>query len=132
MSTRTMDAAERELAEAQTIRLDDDGQPIVETATCGTCGRSWNDAAISGRTPTPSGRCPFEADHAPVIEVVTECSARLTETWHLQEPEGWKSMTSDQKQEAIWEALSSGDAQIVEERPHDEEDREIVKGPRHA
>lgn len=37
-----------------------DGRPVVRVATCGTCGRSWNDAAISDRTPVPSGRCPFE------------------------------------------------------------------------
>ena len=41
----------------------DDGTEIIRTATCGTCGRSWNDAAISSRTPTPSARCPFEFDH---------------------------------------------------------------------
>lgn len=46
-----------------TVRLDDDGEPIVAVATCGTCGRSWNDAAVSALTPVPAGRCPFEYDH---------------------------------------------------------------------
>jgi hypothetical protein len=46
-----------------TPRYDDDGNEIVNVATCGTCGRSWNDAAISSWTPAPSARCPFEYDH---------------------------------------------------------------------
>jgi len=45
------------------VLFDDDGREIVVVATCGTCGRSWNDAAISAITPTPSGRCPFEHEH---------------------------------------------------------------------
>jgi hypothetical protein len=49
--------------EGAELRYDDDGAPIVEVATCGHCGRSWNDAAISAVTPVPSGRCPFEYDH---------------------------------------------------------------------
>lgn len=32
-------------------------------ATCGHCGRTWDDAHISGMTPTPAGRCPFEHMH---------------------------------------------------------------------
>ena len=31
-----------------------------EIATCGDCGRSWDDSIVTGMTPTPSGRCPFE------------------------------------------------------------------------
>lgn len=46
-----------------TPRYDDDGREIVVVATCGVCGRSWNDAAISSVTPVPSARCPFEYDH---------------------------------------------------------------------
>jgi len=42
---------------------DDDGNEIMDIATCGTCGRSWNDAAVSSWTPAPSGRCPFEYEH---------------------------------------------------------------------
>lgn len=40
--------------------FDADGREIVNVATCGTCGRSWNDAQISDVTPAPAGRCPFE------------------------------------------------------------------------
>lgn len=31
-----------------------------EIATCGECGRSWDDSIPTGMTPAPSGRCPFE------------------------------------------------------------------------
>ena len=34
-------------------------------ATCGTCGLSWNDCTSTSMTPTPAGRCPFEAFHSP-------------------------------------------------------------------
>jgi hypothetical protein len=33
-------------------------------ATCGTCGRSWDDDIITSMTPAPSARCPFEYCHA--------------------------------------------------------------------
>lgn len=46
-----------------TPRYDDDGRERVDVATCGTCGRSWNDAQSSSLTPAPSGRCPFEYEH---------------------------------------------------------------------
>ncbi len=32
-------------------------------AVCGHCGRGWDDSVITGLTPTPSARCPFEYDH---------------------------------------------------------------------
>ncbi len=31
--------------------------------TCGTCGRHWDDDIVTGITPAPSGRCPFEYYH---------------------------------------------------------------------
>jgi hypothetical protein len=34
-----------------------------DVATCGTCGRSWDDSVITSVTPVPGGRCPFEAEH---------------------------------------------------------------------
>jgi hypothetical protein len=40
------------------------GEPAKDKATCGTCGRSWDDGKITGWTPAPSGRCPFEYFHA--------------------------------------------------------------------
>lgn len=45
------------------LQLDDAGAPIVRMTTCGTCGFAWNDALITGLTPTPSGRCPNEYGH---------------------------------------------------------------------
>lgn len=44
-------------------------QPTSDgTHTCGGCGRSWNDDVSTSITPSPSGRCPFEAFHANVEE----------------------------------------------------------------
>lgn len=34
-----------------------------DVAECGGCGRMWDDAVVTGVTPTPSARCPFEYDH---------------------------------------------------------------------
>lgn len=42
--------------------LKDDEHPPGRT-TCGTCGRSWDDDAVTDRTPVPSARCPFEPFH---------------------------------------------------------------------
>jgi hypothetical protein len=39
------------------------GTDPADVATCGHCGRSWNDAASTSVTPAPSGRCPFEYEH---------------------------------------------------------------------
>src|SRR4051794_34057226 len=35
----------------------------ADIATCGACGRSWDDAVGTAWTPAPSARCPFEYDH---------------------------------------------------------------------
>lgn len=51
-------------------------EPVMEVATCGACGRSWNDALITSRTPAPSARCPFEYEHDPTCGV---CGAVLRE-----------------------------------------------------
>jgi len=39
------------------------GAMLADFATCGSCGRMWNDADVTGWTPAPSARCPFEYDH---------------------------------------------------------------------
>jgi hypothetical protein len=39
------------------------GQSAKDKATCGHCGISWDDGIITGWTPTPSARCPFEYFH---------------------------------------------------------------------
>ncbi len=43
-------------------------QPAKGRATCGTCGRSWDDGIATGYTPAPSARCPFEYFHDEVSE----------------------------------------------------------------
>jgi hypothetical protein len=40
-----------------------DGEAATDRCTCGRCGLSWDDAISTSMTPTPSGRCPFEAFH---------------------------------------------------------------------
>ncbi len=37
--------------------------PAKDRATCGECGRSWDDAIPTAWTPVPSTRCPFEYFH---------------------------------------------------------------------
>lgn len=49
--------------EMGTVYFDGNGNPRVDMATCGHCGRSWNDALGTSITPVPSARCPFEYDH---------------------------------------------------------------------
>lgn len=39
------------------------GQPAEDRATCGHCGLSWDDGKVTGWTPAPGGRCPFEYYH---------------------------------------------------------------------
>ena len=39
--------------------------PDAQIATCGHCGRSWDDSLSTAWTPAPSGRCPFEYEHQP-------------------------------------------------------------------
>jgi hypothetical protein len=40
-----------------------DGEHKPDLATCGHCGRTWDNARISSLTPAPSARCPFEYAH---------------------------------------------------------------------
>lgn len=37
--------------------------PATDRVTCGTCGRSWDDAVSTAYTPAPGARCPFEYWH---------------------------------------------------------------------
>ncbi len=37
--------------------------PSRSIATCGHCGRSWDDSIPTHLTPVPAGRCPFEYSH---------------------------------------------------------------------
>lgn len=42
------------------------GQKAKDPCTCGTCGRTWDDAIATAYTPAPSARCPFEYFHREV------------------------------------------------------------------
>lgn len=35
----------------------------TDIATCGVCGLSWDDSIVTGITPAPAARCPFEHFH---------------------------------------------------------------------
>jgi hypothetical protein len=50
----------REILNAKAYRRE---YPNADIATCGFCGRSWDDSHPSTWTPAPSARCPFEYDH---------------------------------------------------------------------
>lgn len=50
-------------------RKDENGNTVEDIATCGECGKSWNDALVSGSTPAPSGRCPYEGIHEEIAEL---------------------------------------------------------------
>lgn len=84
-----------------TLTYDDDtGAAVATWAECGTCGRRWNDAASTGRTPAPSGRCPFEDEHqddAPTdadraeladLELVAHLGHRARYAWTGPRPHG--------------------------------------------
>lgn len=51
------------------VQLDESGETREDIATCGECGKSWNDALITDRTPVPSGRCPYESIHDEIEEL---------------------------------------------------------------
>ena len=54
------------------------GQKAAAKATCGHCGLSWDDGKVTGMTPAPSARCPFEAFHLdapePAEQVLRACN----------------------------------------------------------
>lgn len=55
--------------------------------TCGDCGLSWDDDAVTSMTPAPAGRCPFEAFHQ-YEEEPPEADARDTATAYNKR-HGW-------------------------------------------
>jgi hypothetical protein len=61
-----------------------------------------------------------------VVTITTECDARLTERWAVKVPEGSLLLGDDELHDLLSERLSSGEGiELLEEKPHDEEDREI-------
>ena len=110
-----------------TLRQDDDGNDIVVVATCGHCGRSWNDAAISSVTPVPAGRCPFEYEHAdedePTIKVgdvvyMEGASALLGDVVRVDEDGAevrWRTcFSTEQPEDLIVEPNPESDRVLVE------------------
>lgn len=51
---------------------EEEKQNAKSLATCGNCGRSWDDAVVTSMTPAPSARCPFEYFHADTPEYEVE------------------------------------------------------------
>lgn len=86
--------------EEGTRRYDDDGAPIIRIATCGACGRSWDDALGTSMTPAPAARCPFEDEHEDEDEsaddtvtaywtvIVPYVPREFATEWHPTEPDG--------------------------------------------
>jgi hypothetical protein len=66
-----IEAAEISEDNGAEAKHDDEGNVVVRMATCGDCGLSWNDALVTSRTPTPSGRCPYEPIHDEIAELKT-------------------------------------------------------------
>lgn len=57
------DVAEIDDGRVRVLRTDREKASAKDLVTCGSCGRSWDDAVITGVTPAPSARCPFEYYH---------------------------------------------------------------------
>ena len=53
----------REVSPNATYQRNEDGTIKIDILECGECFEQWNDAVITGITPAPSGRCPFEYEH---------------------------------------------------------------------
>lgn len=47
----------------QPLRTKQQREKAKDLAQCGTCLRYWDDGKVTGWTPVPSGRCPFEYFH---------------------------------------------------------------------
>lgn len=69
-----------------------------------------------------------------MVGIKTACSAYVYETWQVEVPDG---LAGDELASAAIEALSRGDAELIDEHHCGEDDREVVRmtmadGPRHA
>lgn len=53
----------RTIPEDYPVRPLQPNEAAKDRATCGTCGRSWDDGIPTSMTPAPSARCPFESFH---------------------------------------------------------------------
>lgn len=87
------------------MELDEDDE-AERRATCGTCGRSWDDAIPTSYTPAPSARCPFEAFHGAA-------------TWADENPEDAEELAQLERAVTVeGEEMSEDDIrQRIEESP---------------
>lgn len=106
---------------AGSVQIDSDGHDIIETETCGTCGRSWNAARISELTPPPSGRCPYEYAHNMDTRLVRVYDT-VTEAYDVRVP---VNATMDE----VWDLFMEGDWEPHGHVERSVEDRDIEEIP---
>lgn len=58
-------------------------------ATCGDCGRSWDDAIVTSMTPAPAARCPFESFHNHCETCNGTGKVPSAEEWAIHDYEGF-------------------------------------------
>ncbi len=73
------DSFESEVPDDFEVSVLDDDDEAEDRVTCGTCGRSWDDAIVTSMTPAPSARCPFEAFHQTWAEENRDDAEELAE-----------------------------------------------------
>ena len=84
--TGVVEVLDSKLYRAMKAAQAEEGDARPDVVTCGECGRTWDDAAVSDLTPAPAGRCPFEDEHADVPRVEPRLSAAgATSVRELQE-----------------------------------------------
>lgn len=59
-------------------------QEAGDRCTCGTCGLSWDDSLSTSHTPSPSGRCPFEAFHGNTTRLTFDFWGSIADARHLK------------------------------------------------
>lgn len=86
------------------VALPQDYPDANTLATCGTCGRSWDDDIITSMTPAPGARCPFEPFHvedapAPALPAwvieSTPCAACPEDLKQEHDDNGWEDDDGD-------------------------------------
>lgn len=88
------------------VALPQDYPDANTLATCGACGRSWDDDIITSMTPAPGGRCPFELFHvedapAPALPAwvieSTPCAACPEDLKQEHDDNGWTDDDGDHR-----------------------------------
>lgn len=57
------------------------------------------------------------------VEIKTACDAYVYETWEVDVPDG---LADDELYDAAWEALYTGEADLIEDEHDGEDSREII------